>query len=368
MKKQYYLLGAALLGAAAAHAQGTELFFSEYAEGAHQRGVSYNNGVSNSNGSEKALEIYNPTVNTVSLNPYSVRRYSNGSATPTEEEKLIRSNINYMATGANTLNRESTYVLVNSEASLPGLISKADQFSAPYQQSAALTSIIPGGVTFFNGDDAVALVRYPSGQAGTGPGVIIDVIGVIGTQPPPSSTGGTGSWSGTNPLDGTPAVFVSSANRTIIRRGTVSTGSVNQTAASYNIADEWYQYSTAFGGAGGTSNPGGQLYDRFGQHNDYVGPNGVYQTTLSNKLGKFDAGISIYPNPASGTATVELKDVKVGSIVVINNLGQRIAAEPGSAATQQLTLDISGLKAGLYFVQCISADGQTKIYKELVVQ
>ena len=31
-------------------------------------------------------------------------------------------------------------------------------------------------------------------------------------------------------------------------------------------------------------------------------------------------------------------------------------------------LDVSGLKAGLYFVQIVSADGAIKIYKELVVQ
>ena len=368
MKKQYYLLASALLVASAAHAQGTELFFSEYAEGAHQSGVSYNNGVSLSAASEKALEVYNPTTTNVSLAPYSVRRYSNGSNTPTEEEKLVRSNASYTAVGPNVINSRSTHVLINSEATLPVLLNAANQYSAPYQTANAF-SIVRGGVTYFNGDDAVALVRYPSGQAGTGNGVIIDIIGVIGNQPAPSGSGGTGNWSGTNPADGTPPVYVSSANQTIIRRASVSTGvRVNPTAASYNIATEWRQYSTAFNGPGGTSNPGGQLYDRFGNHNDYTGPFGTYQTTLTNKLGKFDAGISIYPNPASGTATVELKDVKVGSIVVINNLGQRIAATPSDAATQKLTLDISGLKAGLYFVQCISADGQTKIYKELVVQ
>ena len=41
MRKHCYLLSAALLLTGAAHAQGTELFFSEYDEGAHQMGVSY---------------------------------------------------------------------------------------------------------------------------------------------------------------------------------------------------------------------------------------------------------------------------------------------------------------------------------------
>jgi hypothetical protein len=195
-----------------------------------------------------------------------------------------------------------------------------------------------------------------------------------------------GNWSGTNPLDGTgtSAVFVASANQTIIRRSTVSRGRVNtvpqnvpgsnppvrSTApGAYNIANEWYMYSTAFNGPMGTSNPGGQLYDRLGEHNDYTGPFGQYQTVFtSNALGKFDANISVYPNPSHGTATVEIKDAKVGSIVVINNLGQRIVAQPKGVGQEKVTLDVSNLKAGLYFVQIISADGQIKIYKELVVQ
>ena len=45
-------------------------------------GVSYNGGVSNLTGSERVIEIFNPTLNPVNLNPYSVRRYSNGSVTP----------------------------------------------------------------------------------------------------------------------------------------------------------------------------------------------------------------------------------------------------------------------------------------------
>ena len=82
MKKHYLMISAAMLLAGAAHAQGTELFFSEYDEGAHQSGVSYNGGVSLSTGNERAIEIYNPTTSTVNLNPYSIRRYANGSVTP----------------------------------------------------------------------------------------------------------------------------------------------------------------------------------------------------------------------------------------------------------------------------------------------
>ena len=387
MKKQYLLLSAALLVAAAAHAQGTELFFSEYNEGAHQAGVNYG-GATPSTGSERAVEIYNPTTSTVSLNPYSVRRYSNGSVNVTEEERLLRSNATQQPVGVNTLASRSAFVLACGEATLPVIRNAANQFSVGHApQPVGNTVLVGGGIAYFNGDDAVALVRYPSGTAGQGPGVIIDLVGVIGEQPTlqtaPCALGG--NWSGFNAADdipGTPPthVFVASANQSIIRRATVSRGVRATTAQNvpgtcpptrqpggYNIADEWYMYSTAFNGPGGASNPGGQLYDQLGNHNDYIGPFGAYQATLGT-LAKFDANVSVYPNPAHGTATVEIKDAKVGSVVLLNNLGQRISAEAKGQGQEKLTLNIAGLKPGLYFVQILSADGLTKIYKELVVQ
>jgi hypothetical protein len=375
MKKHYLLLSAAMLLAGAAHAQGTELFFSEYDEGAHQSGVNYG-GTANSTGSERALEIYNPTRSTVNLNPYAIRRYSNGSAAVTEEEKLFRSNSSQVSTGANTLSSGSTFVVACGEVTLPTILAAANQFSVGHTPTSGPTVITGGGVVYFNGDDAVALVRYPSGTAGLptpSAGVIIDIIGVIGYQPAASGSGGTGNWSGYNTADDVAGVhtYVTSANESIVRRPAISGGlRVNPAQATYNIADEWSMYSTAFNGPGGTSNPGGQSYVNLGLHT-YTGPIGVYQTTLAthdSELEKLNNGISIYPNPASSTATVELKNVKVGSLTVINGLGQRIVAQPTGATQEKLTLDLSGLKPGLYFVQCLSADGQTKIFKELMVK
>jgi Secretion system C-terminal sorting domain/Lamin Tail Domain len=388
MKKHYFMISAAMLLAGAAHAQGTELFFSEYDEGAHQSGVSYNGGVSLSTGSERAIEIYNPTTSNVSLNPYSVRRYANGSLTFTEEEKLFRSDANQAAVGTNILNSRSTFVLASGEATLTSIRSVANQFSVGHAPTTGPTVLFGGGTVYFNGDDAMVLVRYPSGTAGTGAGVIVDLVGVIGEQPKASTCAttptATGNWSGTNPLDGTTTpVFVSSANQSIERRPSVSTGTrvsalpqnvpgscppVRQ-AGGYNIADQWTVYSYAFPpGTTGSGSVGAQLYDHLGTHNDYAGPYGTYQAAVSATLAKFDANISVYPNPAHGTATVEIKDAKVGSVMVINSLGQRISAQGKGLGQEKLLLDISGLKPGLYFVQILSADGATKIYKELVVQ
>ena len=387
MNKNYLMLSAALLLAGAAHAQGsgTELFFSEYNEGAHQMGQPYG-GTTNSTGNERALEIFNPTNNTVNLNPYSVRRYSNGDTFVFQEEKVFRSNATHAPVGTNTLSARSTFVIACGEATLPAIVGSASQFCAAYAQAPAATNAVVtgGGPIYFSGDDAMALVRYPSGTPGVGNGVIVDLIGVIGERPLLQTCATGGNWSGTNPLDGTGtnAVFVASANQSIIRRASVSRGirtspapqnvvpatcPPTRAAGGYNIADEWYMYSTAFNGPNGASNPSGQLYDQLGNHNDYTGPYGVYQAVLS-VLSKFDSNISVYPNPAHGTATVEIKDAKVGSVTVLNNLGQRISAEAKGQGQEKLQLNISALKPGLYFVQILSADGQTKIYKELVVE
>jgi hypothetical protein len=369
MKKHYVLVSALLLAAATSRGQGTELFLSEYTEGAHQSGISYNGGVSNSTGNERALEVFNPTSSSVSLNAYSIRRYSNGSATVTEEERLVR------RTGANTLNSAATFVYANGEATITAITSKADQLASfPVGTATPNVTLVRGGVAYHNGDDALALVRWTSGTAGVGTPVLVDIFGVIGFQPLPSGGGtGTGQWSGTNAADPPIVVngqsvqpFVASANQSLIRRPTVSSGTrVNPASATYNIADQWQVYSAAFP-QGGTSDPAAQSYSRLGEHNDYIGPFGTYGPL--KVLEKFNNGISVYPNPASGTAFVELKDVKVGSIVVMNNLGQSITAQPQGLSTEKITLDISGLKAGLYFVQFISKDGQTKLYKELMVK
>ncbi|MBD2722441.1 T9SS type A sorting domain-containing protein [Hymenobacter armeniacus] len=388
MNKHYLLLSACLLFSGAAHAQGTELFFSEYDEGAHQSNVSYG-GATPSSGNERALEIYNPTTSVVNLNPYSVRRYSNGSTSVFQEEALFRSNQQHVAVGNNTMNPRSAFVIACGQATLPSIVSAANQFCADYALTPAATNkvIVGGGPIYFSGDDAMALVRYPSGTAGVGPGVIVDLIGVIGEQPLLAAGGTGGNWSGTNPIDGTGAnaVYVASANQSIVRRPSVSTGlrvnpgpqnvpgsnpPVRSTAAdAYNIATEWSVYSYAFPpGTTGNGSVGAQLYDQLGQHIGYTGPFGAYQTTITSTLAKFDANISVYPNPAHGFATVEIKDAKVGAVTVLNNLGQRISAQAKGAGQESLKLDVSALKPGLYFVQIVSADGQTKIYKELVVQ
>lgn len=123
-----------------------DLFFSEYVEG------SSNN---------KALEIYNPTGADVDLTTYSIVIYKNGAS---------EASATYDMTG--TLVDGDVFVICTDQLTAA---TECDVIQ-PYGD-------VLGDVTHFNGDDALAIVKD---------GVIIDVFGVIGTDPGSNWAVGTG--------------------------------------------------------------------------------------------------------------------------------------------------------------------------------
>ena len=146
MKKLYFLL-ITLLITTISFGQTSDLYFSMYGEGG---------------GSNKFLEIYNGTGADIDLSGYSVELYSNGATTATNTE---------IFTAGTMLVSGDVYVIYNSGA-VAEIINNGDVSST---------------VTFYNGDDAVALLK------GT---TVIDVIGEIGVDPGSfwdvgSTTGGT---------------------------------------------------------------------------------------------------------------------------------------------------------------------------------
>ncbi|SHK87034.1 endonuclease [Hymenobacter psychrotolerans] len=141
----------------------TDLYFSEYVEGA----------ASNT----KALEIFNPTSAPINLTGVRIELYANGSATPTSTQAL---------TG--TIDPGDVYVIANTGVVSPLVLAQAD---------------LQSSVGFFNGDDAIALID------GTD---TLDVIGVIGVDP------GT-TW--TIPGGG------STTDNTLVRKSTVARGETN---------------------------------------------------------------------------------------------------------------------------------------------
>jgi hypothetical protein len=150
-----------------------EVFFSEFIEGS-----SFN----------KCLEIYNPTTNTIDLGAgsYEVKIYFNGS-----------NSAGVMLDLTGTILPGDVYVICDDGA------------TAEFLAEADLT---PGN-SFYNGDDAVVLVKN---------NFVIDVIGQIGTDP--GSQWGSGD--------------ASTANNTIRRKTSIDQGDVNPFDA-FDPAGEW---------------------------------------------------------------------------------------------------------------------------------
>jgi hypothetical protein len=116
-----------------------QLFFSEYLEG--------------TNGT-KALELFNPSLETIDLTGYTILQYANGGATPSDILDL---------TG--TIAPFGTYVIAN-----PGQGGGGGAASQTVLGLADLTDQIAN----FNGNDALEL-RYN--------GTLIDAIGIVGDNP-----------------------------------------------------------------------------------------------------------------------------------------------------------------------------------------
>lgn len=177
-------IGLDLFEVVGVEASQSDLFISEYLE-----------GTSNN----KAIEIYNPTNASVDLSNYRVVRANNGSPTIQDTQLLI-----------GTLAANQVYVIVNPSAD-PILLAVAD--------------IDTGTITFFNGDDYMALEKNIASVW-----TPIDVIGVLGVDP------GT-AW----PVAG---VTLGTAEHTLVRKDVIMMGSTNwaTSAGTDSLNSEWLVY------------------------------------------------------------------------------------------------------------------------------
>lgn len=150
----------------------TDLFISEYIEGAV--------------GNNKAIEIYNGTGAAVSLANYTAALYSNGAANPTST--LI------LSTFSATLGHGQVLTIVNSGA------------TAAFK----VGNYIESTITYFNGNDAVALLKNDT---------VIDLIGVIGADPGTAWTDGGSK---------------STANQTLVRNSSIASPNATFTWSEWN--------------------------------------------------------------------------------------------------------------------------------------
>jgi hypothetical protein len=171
--KKIYILFSLLILSVAASAQCSDLFFSEYAEGS---------------GNNKYLELFNPTNANIDMSDYAIIRLNGGSSSP---------DTSYM-TG--TLAPHDVYVVANSSADTTIL-----NFSD-----------ITSTATFYNGDDALSILKISTGT-------IVDVFGTPGVDPGTNWAVGSGATS----------------EYTLVRKTSITGGQTNWAVG----ATEWDVYA-----------------------------------------------------------------------------------------------------------------------------
>lgn len=259
------------------------LFFSEYIEGS-----------SNS----KALEIYNASGESVDLARYKVELYSNGASTP--GSTLLLSGI--LAPG-------EVYVIANA-SSAPEILAVADVTST---------------VTFFNGNDAVALRCL-------NPATLMDVIGEIGVDP------GT-AW----PVAG---VVNATLDKTLVRKPSVASGNTDWAEQQgTNAADsEWIVYPmNTFTYLGSHEyNPGGvyaeiPVFDPAG---------GTYMAPINVTLSSATPGATIRyttdgTDPSTTAGTIYSGAINVSATTTIKAIAYAAGYNPSSISTATYSLPVS---------------------------
>ena len=284
MKKLFTTLFAASL-ASLASAQCTQLFISEYIDG---------------DGNDKALEIYNPTTQPISLSGYFVRRYSNGSTSFSAGGELALSG---------TIAPNDVWVIANGQTSgtpsspacSPALQALSDQMDGAYPAP-----------TYMNGDDAIAL------EFGT---TLIDLFGKIGEDP------GT-AWTNEFPYTDAQGAWITK-DHTMRRKANVTSG----ISASPDFFDPLAEYDTLVV----------NTWDGLGTHTC------VCTTGISEVSKQY---VSVFPNPSNNSEVTLSTKNKVSRVELIDRSGKLVASFINENITVGgMRFSTTGLAEGLYIVK-----------------
>ena len=254
-------------------------YFSEYVEGS---------------GNNKALEIFNPSGKAIDLSQYAIIKTRNGSAWESPE------------TLNGTLAAGDVFTIVN-----PGF-----NFSL-LSDSAAVVDTVWGSPTYFNGDDARAIVQLYGGSWDDDPlYVIIDQIGVDGIDP------GSG-WA-------VAGVTNATQEHTLIRKITVNQGNAimgwDASAGTDAQNSEWMVFDQNFVGNLG-----------------YPTPNASDNTTITDVVLRDTVGnlVSSAVSIDSASATVNVTVIYSAGHMVDSLVPTITVADGGSAAINGDTIDFT---------------------------
>jgi hypothetical protein len=263
----------------------SELFISEYVEGS---------------GNSKAMEFYNPTVNTINLSNYRLVRYSNGSSTGSDSSNLVGS-----------VNSYSTFVIANGVGVTSGTTATSPACSPALQALAQQTDAAYPAPTFMNGDDALVLVKIS-------PYTRIDIFGKIGEQP-------ATAWSDVAPYDGTLGKWWTK-DHSLQRKAIVKAGVITN-PAQFNVKLEWDSLPK-------------DNWTKVGSHDCDCKPVGVNENSKAVYL-------KLYPNPSNSSEIVFVSDNLIKEIKIINAIGQIVYSSNNNDKT--VVLRNLNLTSGIYY-------------------
>lgn len=304
-------------------AQCNELFISEYVEG-------WSNN--------KALEIYNPTIDTVNISGYRIARYSNGQDVPPAQT-------NWVVALSGTIAPYGTKVLVIDKRNPAGTGQEA-----PVWDELDSIGSLPGNLflcpdyvvseaMYFNGDDAVALE--------TTAGVIIDLIGKIGEQPVNASGGTsspTGGWTDVAPYNTGQGNFYT-VDQTLVRKFNIKQ-SVTVNPSAFNPAAEWDRFNA-------------NTFSNLGSHSCECNPASVNEPLT-------DRGILFFPNPVN-TGSLTVKAASDISSVEISNVLGHVVFSHTYTNNYEVNIELPEIVSGIYIVK-VNFESYHRVTKKIAVK
>lgn len=329
MKKPLLVTFAMFLSIALFSQECSDLFISEYIEGS---------------GNNKAIELYNPTVNPIDMVDYKLVRYSNGGTTP------------YNVNLAGIIQPKSTFVFVLDKRDPDGvdleqpvdsaLAIKADTFLCPVYEV--------NRMMYFNGNDAVTLEKISNGS-------IVDIIGLVG-PPMTSDDNGWGSLndttitynSGGNPTEYTisnyivgPLFWLSwTKDNTLIRKSEISEGVKANPSPYFVVTEQWDSIPK-------------NTFDSLGFHTCYC-------NTLSIDESSIKSNIGVYPNPVINSEFTIEADEPIQEIKIVDLSGKIVEFIEVEARVETLKLSVDSNLSGFYFVQVKLQTGEVQTLKILL--
>jgi len=316
--KKILLTICAALTINAVSAQCNELFLSEYFEGG---------------GENHALEIYNPTSDTISLDKYVIRRYSNGATAYTETRHM----------GGERIYPFGTFTVVSGFLIPQGTLPAADTALTNLVVNNTINGMLDscchagpadgGGIMVYNGDDAITLEKYENGAYRK-----VDIFGIIGERPL-NYNGGTssptGAWTDTPPFsDG--QGWGLSRGYALKRHSNIKAGvSTNPALGTFDILAAYDTIPTKLTA---------ENYTSLGNHTcDCL--------TGIKEISRNQIKVNVTPNPSKGNDILVSTTLPIMNLECINTLGEIILTPSFNKYSNSVTIATSNFQKGVYLLK-----------------